>query len=1381
MSFRLRLFSFLSFFLLALGVSAQQPSPGVRSQAVAGGRFVLVHTGSGRPVSAQRFDEVHPFSRGFAVVRIGARWGFVNGRGELVQPPAFDELSDFVESSTLARVGGNWKLVDTAGNIRRTFNAGWQPSVGSRQAHAEPPVSRVLTPHPELPARPATLSAGDCPFNLDFEAGNFTNWKCFQGDVESPMGVNNITVFPSAPINNQHTIVPHATPSRRDFYGGFPTNPPDGSQYAVRLGNDNVARGAERIRYVIHVPNPANEYSVRFQYAVVLENPDDASTGTPHDDYEQPRFTAKMFDSASGEFLPCASFTYVASLVPGFQLSPITTGGQYSSPAGAPIRYKPWSSVYVNLSRFAGRTLYFEFTTADCTLGGHFGYAYVDVSECGSAAKLTYDCAPPNPTLLEGPPGFQTYQWWNASFSQQLSTQQNFALNPGPPIGTAYWLVVKPFNNTDCNSCNCTDTLRVAANPVFPTATAGPDRVICETGSVTLGGGSAVPTNTYTWSPATGLLSPSSPTTIQNGSVGGSYVLTVTDTNHCVTRDTVDVTIQPKPVAGFTIANTALCAGDVFTFTNGSTVAAGTLSQLWYFGDGQTSTLANPTHTYATGGSYVVKLVTSTSGGCKDSLSLPITVYRKPTPLFTPNAQGQCITGNNFQFINGSTLSGGTFSGVWNFGDNSSSTVVNPTHSYAQPGTYPVTLVLTSDKGCIDSVRQNMVVDPIPTAAFNINTAGQCLNGNRFQFTDQSLVSIGTYSTVYNLGDGNTSTQGSPSYTYTAPGTYSVQLTVNTPNGCIHSITHPVTVYHKPVPVFTISNAAQCLRNNSFTFNSGSSIGAGSITLLWNLGDNNQSTQPGVTHTYAAAGTYTVQLLAVSDRGCKDSLRMPVVVHPMPQPAYTVNNAAQCLNGNNFVMTNASQIQGGTMTYQWSYSDGGTSASTSPAHSFANYGPYSIGMVATSDKGCIDSTRQAVMVHPKPMPAFVANTPQQCLRGNNYQFTGSGSIAVGNITSLWHFGDGSTSSLVHPSHVYTSAGSYSVRQVLTSDKGCKDSALLPVDVIANPTVRTGVSPRLQALCEGDSLQLNAQGASTYSWSPATALSCTNCATPKAAPIVDQTYYLIGYNSFGCPGEDTVQVSVKHPIQVTAAGITICSRVQGQLAAQGASTYSWSPATGLSDPASPRPAVILDSTQVYQLVGYDSVHCFTDTINVLVHVDPSPSVDLGPDVQLPTGSVLQLAPAIGNGPIISWTWTPARDLSCSNCPTPVASVHNDMLYVLKVVNNFGCKSSDTLRIGAFCKDAQLFVANAFTPNGDGVNDVLFPQALGIAKVKYFRIFNRWGELLFERTEFVPNDARYGWDGKIRGVVAPPDVFTWTAMVVCENKIEYTLKGNVSVIK
>ena len=94
---------------------------------------------------------------------------------------------------------------------------------------------------------------------------------------------------------------------------------------------------------------------------------------------------------------------------------------------------------------------------------------------------------------------------------------------------------------------------------------------------------------------------------------------------------------------------------------------------------------------------------------------------------------------------------------------------------------------------------------------------------------------------------------------------------------------------------------------------------------------------------------------------------------------------------------------------------------------------------------------------------------------------------------------------------------------------------------------------------------------------------------------------------------------------------------------------------------------------------------------------------------------------------------------------------------------------------------MFIPNTFTPDGDGLNDILMVRGKGIVSVKYFRIFNRWGELVFERTNFAPNNISFGWNGKVKGIVGPPDVFVYTAEVICENGTVYTYKGNTSIIK
>ena len=125
--------------------------------------------------------------------------------------------------------------------------------------------------------------------------------------------------------------------------------------------------------------------------------------------------------------------------------------------------------------------------------------------------------------------------------------------------------------------------------------------------------------------------------------------------------------------------------------------------------------------------------------------------------------------------------------------------------------------------------------------------------------------------------------------------------------------------------------------------------------------------------------------------------------------------------------------------------------------------------------------------------------------------------------------------------------------------------------------------------------------------------------------------------------------------------------------------------------------------------------------------------------------------------------------------------NDETIVLTVTNNFGCISTDTIRFKTFCPNTEVFIPNAFTPDGDGINDVLYVQSRGIKLVKSLRIYNRWGEMVFEKNNFNPNDISAGWNGRIRGNLANPDVYVYICEVVCEKGAVQLLKGNVAIIK
>ncbi|MEO9210084.1 MAG: gliding motility-associated C-terminal domain-containing protein, partial [Ginsengibacter sp.] len=320
------------------------------------------------------------------------------------------------------------------------------------------------------------------------------------------------------------------------------------------------------------------------------------------------------------------------------------------------------------------------------------------------------------------------------------------------------------------------------------------------------------------------------------------------------------------------------------------------------------------------------------------------------------------------------------------------------------------------------------------------------------------------------------------------------------------------------------------------------------------------------------------------------------------------------------------------------------------------------------------------------------------------------------------------------------------------------------------------------LCLGNSTQLNVTGATTYQWSPLEGLSCTNCSNPIANPKITTPYLVEGSNSFGCVDTDTVIVTVIQPLHMTNSGNdSICIGKSTNLLVSGAASYLWTPSAGLSSTTISNPIANPIISTKYRVVGYDGYNCFTDTAFIVVGVGNYPTVNLGPDRTLSTGTILPLKALITNGPIKNWLWTPTTNLDCINCALPNAHIKKDITYSVEVTTAYGCKASDTINIKVFCENTQVFIPNAFTPDGDGVNDILMVRGTGIVTVKSFRIFNRWGVLVFEKNNFPPNEPTYGWDGRINGKVSPSEVYVYTAEVLCENGVSFIYKGNTTILK
>ena len=676
------------------------------------------------------------------------------------------------------------------------------------------------------------------------------------------------------------------------------------------------------------------------------------------------------------------------------------------------------------------------------------------------------------------------YNWYFGDGSQST------AKNPSHHYTTSGTYQVKLVLSIE-NTCNDSFVRNVYVYPE-PVAsfTVNNDTQCFNTNNFVFGNTSSISSGTlsYAWNFGdAGTSNATSPSHTYTGH--GNYtvsLIAVSDKGCDDTTQTV-VTIHPSPNPAFSINDDDQCLnGNSFSFTNNSAIASGTLSYSWSFGDGQTSTSASPSHSYTSPGTYQVRLMAVSNQNCSDSLVKTVTVRPDPDALFTVNDTDQCRQGNEFIFTNQSSISGGSFSNYWTFGDNTSSTATNPSHSYTSAGTYSVKLVVTSGYGCKDSMLKSVIVYPVPVVDFSINDTTQCLSGNQFNFTNNSSVSSGSLSYLWNFGDNTTSSQQNPSHSYSSHGTYQVKLVVITDKGCKDSLTKTVVVYPVPSVAFSVNDSDQCFNGNSFSFTNQSSISSGTLSYFWQFGDNTSSSQTSPVHTYSAAGSFSVKLIAQSGDGCQDSASKIITVYPAPLAGFSVNNSSQCHTGNSFSFTNTSSISSGTMNYLWSFGDDSTSTSQNPVHSYLNPGTYSVKLVVTSGYGCKDSTTASISVNPMPKVDFSVNDSTQCLDGNSFSFTNASSVSSGNISSLWSFGDNTTSVQTHPSHTFTTSGSFSVKLIVTTDKGCKDSASAQMTVYPEPVASFTINNDTQCF-KGNTFVLTntssiSSGSLNYQWS-----------------------------------------------------------------------------------------------------------------------------------------------------------------------------------------------------------------------------------------------------------------------------------------------------------
>ncbi len=965
---------------------------------------------------------------------------------------------------------------------------------------------------------------------------------------------------------------------------------------------------------------------------------------------------------------------------------------------------------------------------------------------------------------------------WNWDFGDgTTSTLQNPTHTfPGPGLYTVT-LLVKNYTT------GCEFTVSQNIKIVLEQANFVADTSVCRNSAVIFTSAPTTPGNvsSYSWKFGDGGIGTGNPVS-HTYTVSGIYTVTliIKDTLGC--KDTLikpNYIVVSGPTSNFASAIQGSCLQTAVSFID-SSLSDGIhpiVKWIWKYGDGVIDTLTSGPfqHTYSSPGIYTVSLTVIDSKGCSQiKTRANLLTISKPLTHFASVDTSAC-PGSTVRFTNTST--GPNLNYTWYFGDGGTSILAAPVHSYAANGQYTVKLVIHDQYGCSDSlIKVNYIKVTSPIADFTVSDSVWSCPPLVVNFTNTSQ----NYSSfTWDFGDGTSGQVVAPSHFYNTPGVYIAKLTIVGPGGCTTVKEHSITL-KGPQGSFIYNPFAGC-KPLQVNFNA-TTLDRASFIWDFNDGTTRATTDSIVSHIYTIPGVYVPKMILIDAGGCVVPVTGPdtITVHGV-NAAFNFNTPVICDAGT-VQFTDSSYGPDIITNYEWNFGDGTTSNLQNPLHLYNTPGTYYPKLKVTIQTGCIDSVISMI-------PVKVAESPQGLITQSAngcvpVSVTFNGSLAVADTSALnwqWDFGNGNSSVLKNPpAEVYNVAGNYQVKLFVTNSSGCKDTVLSQVDAYAIPVVSAGVDT---LICQGRGITLNAAGAANYSWSPPNGLSCSNCANPIATPDSITNYIVSGTTIHGCSNTDSVIVKVKYPFNFTASiGDTLCDGNSLKLSASGAYSYSWSPPAGLNSTTIANPTATPHTTTTYSVTGTDDRNCFSYTKLIPVVVYPIPTVETANDQTINVGKTIDLIPTI-SADVTSVIWSPTGSIFRNDYPSVTVKPRETTTYLVEVSNPGGCNARANITIHVLCNGANVFIPNTFSPNGDGANDIFYPRGSGLFSIKHAKIFNRWGELVYERNDFKANDASAGWDGTYKGQKLNPDVYVYIIEILCDNNTTLPYKGNITLLK
>lgn len=707
---------------------------------------------------------------------------------------------------------------------------------------------------------------------------------------------------------------------------------------------------------------------------------------------------------------------------------------------------------------------------------------------------------------------------------------------------------------------------------------------------------------------------------------------------------------------------------------------------------------------------------------------------------------------------------------------------------------YYVNTSFAGKTGCasVDSVI--IKIHPRPKAAFAVPVI--CLPNATAAFINTTSIGDGTLDQtgyLWSFSNGGASTAKNGVKTYSTPGNYTTKLKATSAFGCMDSVTNSFVV--NPQAKLSLTALNEFCQDTAMQFNAAVINGIAIAEWSWNFGDNAIDSVQSPTHVYIIADTFAVHLNAITVEGCNaDTVMKNVIINPLPVAAFGFTGLT-CKN-QNIVFTDSSKASIGTISSRaWTFDDGSISTGSPATHIYKTDGTFPVSLSVKNSKGCNSKLLiKNVIINTSPIVAF--GMPQIC-NGINGFFNDSSTITdgtAGAFTYKWNI-ENTNYFTAAAQHVFANAGNYPVKLVVKSSKGCSDSLTRTVAVSSYPV--TDFAILTTDFCGNLPLLIKDNSSVNYAaidrlkvfWNWPATDDTSEFDNPVAGNIYNHTYEGFGYqpqkqvdvkvqaySTGGCYTEKTASsILFASPRLVFTPIQVYCNNIDQSILLQNARDTSSFSGTGfyygdgIVNKQYYNPSLAGTGNHLITY-SYTLVNGCFDSASVTARVAPQPVVNAGADVTILEGGITTLNGTATGGNTLSYTWTPSNGLSSATILAPTATPVSDTYYTLKAVNEDGCNNSDEVFVHVLKTPV---IPNAFSPNGDGINDTWQITYLNSYPGCVVQIFNRYGQIIFQSVGYSKP-----WDGTYNGQPLPIGTYYY---VIDTKRIARKLSGYVAILR